>query len=223
MSIFNFFKPDQTRPNNTSEKIFKEKFDEVKTSLTEVAHKDSPFFDSEYSYLQNIHPAIISDFDPKKETIVLIDDNPGVISFLVDDLKALKKARKFDYTKYNILSFDTKLAAFKLRALLMTQPELNIKYGIFDITLGGTLYTETGENICLDGVDSFIDVSEQYPDVNYIFYTGNKLNTYIKKNQEVVDKFTRIMQDDINNHILFKTKYTISERREYLLKFFSQI
>jgi hypothetical protein len=176
--------------------------------------------DPEFSYLKDIVEEI--NIDPNKDTIVLLDDNAGVLSFLIDDLKLLKKKGIFDYTKYNVLTFDSKFAAFKLRSALYTRQNMNIKFAIFDITIGGTLFTESGENICLDGVDCFTDVSKYYDDFKYIFYTGNKLNTYINKNQEIVDKFKNFTGDDIEDHILYKTSLTREERWDYLADFFTE-
>lgn len=159
------------------------------------------------------------DIDPNKETILLMDDNSGVISFLVDDLRSLQKKGLFDYTEYNLLTIDTKLASFKLRALIKSKQKLNIKYAIYDITLGGTLFNDEGMNITLDGVDSFIDVQQVYPNTKYLFYTGNKLNPYIKKNEETITKFKNFTGENIEKHILFKTSLSRAERQEYLLNF----
>jgi len=174
----------------------------------------------ENDYLHEILDECELKIDPNKESILLLDDNSGVISFLMDDFNSIKKNGGFDHTKYNVLKLDTKLAAFKLRALLYSNKKLRIKYAILDITLGGTLYSNEGRNITLDGVDSLLDILEVHPDVKYFFYTGNKLNPYIKKNEEIISKFSKKLDGNINDKILFKTSLTREGRQEYISKFF---
>lgn len=236
MSIFNFFKKSEKEvfsTGMTSTELFKEDVDKreydrenrkLGTCVCEVC--DSKYKDvcqiNTYKnrYLKEVLKTI--DIDESKETILLLDDNTGVLSFLMDDLKILRKKKLFDYKKYNILTFDSKLAGFKLRATLLSQQPLNIKFAIFDITLGGTLFSDDGENISLDGVDCYIDVAKEYPDTKYIFYTGNKLNPYIKKNEQIIKKFNDFTNDDIKSHVLFKTTLNREQRQEYLLKFFTE-
>ena len=80
---------------------------------------------------------------------------------------------------------------------------INALNGAIELLLNTSL-----ERIIVGGVDSFIDTTLFYPDIKYFFYTGNKLNTYIKKNQEIVDKFKKYTGDDIEDHIVFKTSLT---------------
>lgn len=236
MGLFDFWKKDDdetsTRKGVTSKSLFKEDTDKreaarernelgnCKCEICELENKQACKLNTkENRYLKEVLEKV--EIDKDKETILLLDDNTGVLSFLMDDLKVLKKKGLFDYTKYNIVLFDSKLAGFKLRAALLSGQKLNIKYAVFDITLGGTLFSDDGENITLDGVDCYIDVAKEYPDIKYIFYTGNKLNPYIKRNEEIINKFKAFSGDDIDSHILFKTTLNREERQEYLLKFFT--
>lgn len=171
-------------------------------------------------YLKEVLEKI--EIDQSKETILLLDDNVGVLSFLDDDLNTLNKEGQINLSDYNVLQLDGKLAAFKLRAILLSGQQLNIKYAILDITLGGTLFNDEGLNITLDGVDAYIDISKYYKDVNYLFYTGNKLNPYIKKNEMILKKFNDYTGENLEDHVLFKTSLNRKERLGYLSSFFTK-
>lgn len=241
MSVFDFFRKDKKQNKSakqgiTSEALFKTEADarELQREKNEDQYgvglcsceicdndfkKDCQLNNKDNRYLKEVLEKV--EIDESKESILLLDDNTGVLSFLMDDLKILKKKGLFNYTDYNIILFDSKLAGFKLRAAIMSGQKLNVKYAIFDITLGGTLFSDDGENISLDGVDCFIDTAKVYPKMNYLFYTGNKLNPYIKRNEEVIKKFKEFAGEDIDSHILFKTTLNREERQDYLLNFFT--
>jgi hypothetical protein len=68
----------------------------------------------------------IDNFDNTKDTILLVDDNPGVIAFLKDDLKLI--AKTVDISNLNILTISGKMAAFEFEAILNKHKDLRIKH-----------------------------------------------------------------------------------------------
>lgn len=166
------------------------------------------------SYIQ-----IQNGYDKNKPSILILDDNSNIISVLEDDIDDLHSAGKLNTNDYNIITFSTQDAVFNLQATLKTYDGLNIKFAILDITIGGGVYTEEKGNIILDGIDALISILVYNPDVKFIFFTGNKLNPYITKNKNKIEKFNKATGLDIFEHIIYKTTLTIEGRRDFLLKF----
>ena len=154
-------------------------------------------------------------YDLKKTGILIIDDNPGIVSFLEDDLEEMDEEGLIDLEKWNIFKFTTKHAAYKLFGTLRKYKDLNIKVAIIDITLGGSMKTTSG-NIKLTGVDAFEPLLELNPDLKYIFYTGNQMNNHVKTISEIMKNYTKITGKKITDNILFKTQLNMNDRRDYL-------
>jgi len=157
----------------------------------------------------------IKKYNPELNTILIIDDNEGMVSFLEDDVKYLIQQGTIKEKEYNILLISGVHAAFSLKLLYAKLPRLLIKFAIIDITLGGSKMTKEG-NIKYTGVDVFSMIYRNNPFFKYIFYTGNNLNPYIKSNQKIIKQFKDIADKDIKDYILFKTSLDIDSRREYL-------
>jgi len=154
------------------------------------------------------------EFKEGKKTILLIDDNEGVVSFLKDDLEYFDEEGRIKLSDFNVLCISSKLAAFRYRILQQTH-NLNIKYAIIDITIGGSTMTADG-NLKLNGVDIYCDMIDKNPDVNFLFYTGNNLNPYIKTNQILIDRFNAKNGDNINKYVLYKTSLDMDSRRKFI-------
>lgn len=170
----------------------------------------------------------LKNYNKNKKSIVIVDDNEGVISFILDDLEYLKHEYGLKLDNYNILTFGSQYGVFKLQATLQAYDITDIEFGIFDITLGGGLFDPLKGNVVLDGVDAFKLCYEQSIisdiDFKFLFFTGNKLNPYIKKNEETIKKFNRITQGlDIGDYILYKTSKTFKDRRAFFKNFFNSI
>lgn len=160
----------------------------------------------------------LKDYNPELDTILIIDDNKGMISFLMDDMEYFIDKKVIDIEKYNILPITGVHAAFTLKLLYEKLPRLNVKFAIIDITLGGSKMTEEG-NIKYTGVDAFEMMYTNNPDFNFLFYTGNNLNPYIKSNEKLINQFKKLTNDDIKKHILFKTSMDMNSRRKYIQEF----
>jgi len=159
----------------------------------------------------------LSEYDLTKPGILLIDDNPGIISFLEDDLEELDEDGKIKLDDWNVFSFTSKSAAYIMFATLRHYGDLNIKVAIIDITLGGTMNTSE-KIIKLTGVDAFEPLLELNPDLRYLFYTGNQMNNHIKTIGVIMQQYTNCTGKKITDNILFKTQMAMSDRQEYLYK-----
>jgi len=163
----------------------------------------------------------LKDIDQSKDTLLIIDDNEGVISFLSDDIEYFFEENIIKKNKINVLTITSSNAAFILRRIYDRKININIKWAIIDITLGGSKMTTEG-NIKLTGVDVFEDIynnTENKDDFKYIFYTGNNLNPYIKSNEKLINQFKNITKKNIKKFVLFKTAMDIPSRRSYIAKY----
>ena len=161
----------------------------------------------------------IKGYDKNKDTILIIDDNKGVISFLMDDIEYLDEEKIINLKTINVITISGTHAAFTLELLYSKLEKLSIKWAIIDITLGGSAMTEKG-NLKYTGVDVFemINKNKNTPkDFKFLFYTGNNLNPYIKANEKIINQFKELTGDDIKNYVLFKTSMDIDSRREYII------
>lgn len=221
MRLFDFFRKDK-KENKTAESIFKDskEADIVKKTCNECNVRDICKLHNKNSpnYLCGFTQRL-NDFDFNKPSILLFDDNMGVISVLEDDLQELEKEGFIKLEDYNILKFSTQHAAFQLQATIKAYQGLNIELAIFDITLGGGVYEEDLGNVVLDGVDTFKAVSDYNQNLKYIFFTGNKLNPYINKNKEIIEKYKKYTGEDIQDHILYKASLSPEDRKEYIKNF----
>lgn len=175
------------------------------------------FFCDSCGYILNCNWIQKLTFDKNKPSILIIDDNPGVVSFLRDDIEEIIKDNTGDNTKYNILEFTGANAVYKFLATSQHYHDLNIKIAIIDITYGGSVQTNNG-NVRLNGVDVFSEIYKTNKELKFCFYTGNQLNPYIKNNKEIMDYFKNIYRENISEHVLYKTSMNIDERIKYFKK-----
>lgn len=159
----------------------------------------------------------IPNFSKSRDSILIIDDNEGMVSFLKDDLDYFNLKNIIDYKKINVITMSSKLAGFIFEATQRKMNGLNIKYAIIDITLGGSVMGKTG-NIKYTGVDVYEMIIEYNPEVRFIFYTGNNLNPHINANKKIIDQFYNLTKKDIKEFILFKTSLDMDSRRKYIAK-----
>jgi len=225
MGMFDFFKKKEIQNKGvTAEDLFREdkEKDVAKHDCTKCSHNNTCTMKmSEKDYLCGFVQDL-EDYDKTKKSILLFDDNMGVISFLEDDLYELQESNVINLDDYNIIKFSSQYAAFHLQATLKAYDGLNIEYGFFDITLGGGVYDEKKGNIILDGVDAFISAKEYNKDLKFVFFTGNKLNPYINKNKIIINKFKESDDSDIKDHILYKTSLSPDDRRKYIAEFLTK-
>jgi len=184
----------------------------VHTILLDVNNSTEEDFKSNCIFENNL-----KNFDNCKETLLIIDDNEGMVSFLEDDIEYLDEKGILCSKKINVLSISSVYAAFTLEILIEKEKGLNIKWAIIDITLGGSIMSSKG-NIKYTGVDVLNMIYKYNPKLKFIFYTGNNLNSYIKRNALLIKQFKKITGKNIEEFILYKTSMDINERRKYISK-----
>jgi len=159
----------------------------------------------------------LTGYNFSKPGILIIDDNEGICSFIEDDLEELSEDEVINLDDYNVFTFYGKMCAYDFMATVERYPNLNIQKAIIDITYGGAILTDKG-NMKLNGVDVFEVLYELNPDVKYLFYTGNQMNTHIKTIGNLMSKYSKITGGKITDNILFKTQFNMIDRRDYLVK-----
>jgi len=157
----------------------------------------------------------LNKYNPEKQSILIIDDNPGMVSFLVDDIENIFEDSGYILSDYNLITFDSKFAVYNFIATHQYYGGLNITKAIIDITYGGSVQSDDG-NIRLTGVDVFKEIYRVNKDLKFIFYTGNELNKYIKTTRELEEQFKNIYHVKITDYVLHKTSLNIDERRDYI-------
>lgn len=171
---------------------------------------------NEVNELCNYIIPLPDNFDNRKPSILLIDDNSGMVSFLEDDINFFMDKKVLDRNKINVLSISGSHAAFSFEALQHKYENLNIRWAVIDITLGGSIMTKDG-NIRYTGVDIYAILKEFNPDAKFVFYTGNNLNPYIRTNERLIAQFKELSNGgDIKDHVLFKTSLDMDTRRDYI-------
>lgn len=161
-------------------------------------------------------------YDKNKKTIIILDDNEGVISFLLDDLKALDEQQRIELANYNIVSFHGQDAAFSAIATIRALNGMNIIGGILDITIGGVSIDGNKKSVIYTGVDVFLEIIKHSINAKLIFFTGNKLNPHITKNKQLIDSFYDVTNRNIFDYVFYKSNFSKSERREKLLSLFQE-
>jgi len=153
-------------------------------------------------------------FDFEKDTLLLIDDNAGVVSFLENDINYLDEIGSIKKEDINILSLSGNFAPFTLNVLYKKLEKLNIKWAIIDITLGSRKMTPDGIKT-YTGVDVLEMINKNEKSFNYLFFTGNNLNPHIKANEILINQFKEFMDTDIMDKIVMKTSKDMKSRRKF--------
>ena len=208
----NFFKIEEDRM--TEEFLFTPRKDKIvkeyTCSLNSMCHNHNS------KDVCHIEVEKADHFDFNKDTILIIDDNEGMISFLKDDLDYITDLPCCSSVKaLNLLAISGRDAAFNFDKICNEVGDLRIKYAIIDITYGGTRITPSGI-IKNTGVDVFEKIYANNKDFKFIFYTGNNLNPYIKANKKLIEQFYNLTGKDIKDFVLFKTSLDMDNRRTYI-------
>jgi len=176
-----------------------------------LKNKDGIIVDS----TNNFNIQELGNVDFSKPGILIIDDNEGICSFIEDDFEELDVNGKINLNNYNVFVFYGIMCAYDLIATIQKYPNMNIQKAIIDITYSGTVETNKG-NIKLNGVDIFEILYEINPNLDYLFYTGNQMNNHIKIISEIMRKYTKLTNKKITDDILFKTQFSMNDRRKYI-------
>jgi hypothetical protein len=154
------------------------------------------------------------EMDDSKKTLLIIDDNPGIVSFLKDDILALQE--KNIVPTLNIITVSGKDAAYQIGSCMDNENnKISIDYAIIDITYGGSKILNK-QNVKFNGVDVFEIINNS--NLKHIFFTGNNLNPYIKQNKLLIDKYCKLTGENIMDYVLFKTSLDMDSRQSKIAK-----
>lgn len=146
---------------------------------------------------------IVSNYNPELPTIVIIDDSKGIVSIVEDYLHECGLQSE----SFNILSFFGQMAPFVLLQTLsmLKDKGLNkVDYAIIDIVLPGKI-KQDDKYIKMDGIDVSILLNKEYKCNNFVFYTGNIVNTYVEFIKLKSDKFFNYFNKNIEDYLIFKS------------------
>ena len=128
----------------------------------------------------------IKNYNAERKTLLIMDDYPGMISLLKDDLGEVQS----DYeSTYNLLEATGNFAAFSVLNFL-NKNIIPIDLALIDITLGGIVVKE-GTITEYDGVDIALTLIKKFPRCKIRFVTGHTIN---RKNPEIY-KFIKKYED----------------------------
>jgi CheY-like chemotaxis protein len=145
---------------------------------------------------------IVSNYKPELPTIIIIDDSKGIVSIVEDYLQECGLQSE----SFNILSFFGQMAPFVLSQTLDMLKEkglTKVDYAIIDIVLPGKI-KKGDKYIKMDGIDVSILLNSKYNCNNFVFYTGNIVNTYVEFIKLKSDKFFSHFNKNIDDYLIFK-------------------
>ena len=159
-----------------------------------------------------------NNFNPEKFTVFYADDHPGALFQIYNDLRAIIEKRthilditpdleekinnfKINFNYFNLISFGTEMASYKIEFILDKYiPDMVI----LDIVFGGII--KDGNKIIIqDGIDIGEKILEKNPNCIIVYYTGTTLQENTKENlklKELIDKYKNnifITDKDIND------------------------
>jgi len=150
-------------------------------------------------------------FDPKRPTLIILDDNQGATMLFEDDIRYVQRERKDIASGVQFLSITTSQAAFILKAEIDSKHIQNVIGAVLDITLGGYAIVD-GHTITLDGIDMYEMLHKRFSKAALRFFTSHTMN---KKNAEIfkfMQKFFALTNKDIQEYTYMKNPFTDSRR-----------
>jgi hypothetical protein len=155
-------------------------------------------------------------YNPNKRTFIIVDDNKGIISIIMDLLYELEDEGKIDLDKWNIISFTTKQAGIFLLKPILKKEFKRIDAALIDITFGNILRIKN-KNIKINGLHLAYFLKKFY-NTKFYFYTGNTLNEYIRNQKILKDFFKKELKRNLDDYVIHKTQTSEEELKEKLLK-----
>ena len=137
-----------------------------------------------------------------KPTLLIVDDNEGLISLIEDILETSEYANKL-----NVLKISSIYAGFIFSLIQEKDKDLKIDYAIIDLSYGGVLHHEKYGNIRYEGISVFENVYKKNKDLKFFFYTGNNLNPYVYSSKKILDHFNSITNKDLKDYVVYKNQF----------------
>lgn len=185
---------------------------------------------------------MVNTIDSNLPTLLMMDDFSGIISVLMDDLKAIKLSTEVGgdeslslLDNLNIVYADGAMAAFSVKQFLDDYKQVNpvpsvgdepltnrdckiknIDIALLDITIGGCNYID-GIMVEYDGIDIAKFIKEIFPDCQIWFITGHKPNKRNPTIYKYMEKFRSFFGKDIDNYIIPKNSNRVEYFKDDLL------
>jgi hypothetical protein len=193
---------------------------------------------------------MVNAMDSNLQTLLMMDDFGGIISVLMDDLKAIKLNTEVEDNEslslldnLNIVYADGAMAAFSVKQFLDEYNKVNhelvvddvcdiislphrdgkikkIDIALLDITIGGCNYID-GLMMEYDGIDIAKFIKEIFPDCQIWFITGHKPNKRNPTIYKYMEKFRSFFGKDIDNYIIPKNSNRVAYFKDALLPIIS--
>jgi CheY-like chemotaxis protein len=147
----------------------------------------------------------LDSFESYRQTILIIDDSPGMVEIIKEHLTTLG----YDKDNYNIVSFTGRCAPFSMINGLKQLENLGLEkidYAIIDLILPGKVDIEN-KMIGMDGIDvaSYLDYRFNCKNSCIIhvegFDTESGYNLFFNKK---IEKFRRLFRKDLKDFLLYK-------------------
>lgn len=138
----------------------------------------------------------ITNYDPNKETLLLVDD-AAAVTFLM--YKLCKRAKLTD--KYNIIIGNGYDVAMKIIKTLWKVPEFNIDYILTDITFSNNIVINE-RTYNFNGIDLVGLLYKLNPVLKYLFLTAHQIDHHIAP--KLFETYTTFKKDDLMNYINYK-------------------
>ena len=151
-------------------------------------------------------------YDKYKKTFVIIDDNEGIISLIMDLLYELEDEGKINLKEWNILPFTTKHAGIFFLRTLLKKEFFSIDAALIDITYGNILRINN-KNIKINGIHLSYFLKKIY-NTKFFFYTGNTLNEYIKSQKVIKEFFKKELKKPIEDYVIYKNRVSDEELKD---------
>lgn len=133
------------------------------------------------------------DFDENKESIIIIDDNPGIVSLIKEEIK---------HCNYNIITFTNEDCGFFARSFFENYKDtLKIKALIVDLYFPSIKVSKT-KNLKLNGIDIIFSAKRFLKNKNFTFYIISGISFL----DEYKKKFEAIFSDNLENYVYTKNQ-----------------
>ena len=130
---------------------------------------------STIDYASLKQPVFANGYDPKKKTIIMLDDIESTYFLYETAINSLDRINNEKFLdKFNVIYFFGKNVGFTFVNFLKTT-DYKIDYAILDITINTIARVDT-TTLFYDGVDVAIAIDKKFPDCKIIFNTMHTMN-----------------------------------------------
>lgn len=122
------------------------------------------------SNIDQLKPILLDNYDPNKQTILIVDDYEGIITLFNSTFKDMEdRYTDFHLSDYNYITVSSIYAGYRV---LKYMADRKVDYLITDVTFGGKIRGDNETEI-VDGIDLVIELRKVNPDLKYVVFTGH--------------------------------------------------